>query len=50
MELNILLKLKIKFKNISAKDFGTDRKTVTLDPEKHENNDSIRQQQKSGCC
>ena len=39
-----------KLKNISAKDFATDRKTVTLDPEKHENNDSYRQQQKSGCC
>ena len=39
-----------KLKNISAKDIGTDRKTVTLDPEKHENNDSIRQQQKSRCC
>ena len=29
---------------------STERKTLTLDPEKHENNDSYRQQQKSGCC
>ena len=29
---------------------STDRKSVTLDPSKHENNDSYRQQQKSGCC
>ena len=39
-----------RLSKINAKDFTTDRKTVTLDPEKHENVDNIRQQQKSGCC
>ena len=37
-------------KKVSSKEFTNDRKSVTLDPEKHENNDSYRQQQKSGCC
>ena len=40
-----------KIKNISSKDMTTtNRRTLSLEPEKHENNDSIRQQQKSGCC
>ncbi len=39
-----------RMKNVSSKEFTTDRKSVTLDPEKHQNNDNIRQQQKSGCC
>ena len=39
-----------RMSKINSKEFANDRKTVTLDPEKHENVDSIRQQQKSGCC
>ena len=39
-----------RMSKVSSKEFGTDRKTVTLDPEKHENNDNLRQPQKSGCC
>ena len=40
-----------RMKKVSSKEFTNDRKSVTLDPEKHENNDSYRQQQqKSGCC
>ena len=39
-----------RMSKINSKDFSSDRKTVTLDPDKHENVDSIRQQQKSGCC
>ena len=39
-----------RMSKISSKEFTPDRKTVTLDPEKHENNDNYRQQQKSGCC
>ena len=39
-----------RMSKISSKEFAPDRRTVTLDPEKHENNDNYRQQQKSGCC
>lgn len=39
-----------RMSKISSKEFTPDRRTVTLDPEKHENNDNYRQQQKSGCC
>ena len=38
-----------RMSKVSSKE-STERKTLTLDPEKHENNDSYRQQQKSGCC
>ena len=39
-----------RMSKVSSKE-STDRKSVTLDPSKHENNDSYRQQQqKSGCC
>jgi len=39
-----------RMSKMSSKEFAPDRRTVTLDPEKHENNDNYRQQQKSGCC
>ena len=39
-----------RMSKMSSKEFTPDRRTVTLDPEKHENNDNYRQQQKSGCC
>ena len=39
-----------RMKSVSSQEFTTDRKSVTLDPEKHKDNDNIRQQQKSGCC
>ena len=39
-----------KIKNLSSKDMTTDRRTLTLEPEKQENNDDIRKQQKSRCC
>ena len=39
-----------RMSKVSSKEFTTDRKSVTLIPEKHENNDRYRQQQKSGCC
>ena len=39
-----------RMSKINSKEYANARKTITLDPEKHENDDSIRQQQKSGCC
>ena len=39
-----------RMSTITAKEFTTDRNSVTLDPSKHENVDKIREGQKGGCC
>ena len=39
-----------RMSKVSSKEFTTDRKSLTLDPSKHEDTDVYRQQQKSGCC
>ena len=39
-----------KLKNLSGKDIANDKQSLTLEPEKHENNDNVRQQKKSKCC
>ena len=39
-----------RMSKVSSKE-STERKSLNLDPEKHnENNDKVRQQQKAGCC
>ena len=39
-----------RMSKVSSKE-STERKSLNLDPEKHnENNDKVRQQQKGGCC
>lgn len=39
-----------RMSTITSKEFTTDRKSVTLDPSKHENQDNIRSQKNSGGC
>ena len=38
-----------RMSKVSLKE-STDRKSLNLDPAKHQNNDNLRQPQKSGCC
>ena len=39
-----------RMSTITSQEFTTDRKSVTLDPSKHENQDNIRSQQNGGGC
>ena len=38
-----------RMSTITSKDFNTDRNSVSLDPQKHENDDNLRGT-KGGCC
>ena len=47
---NLIDNILEKLKNLSVKDLENDKQSVTLEPEKHENNSNARQQNKTKCC
>ena len=47
---NLIDNILEKLKNLYIKDLENDKQSVTLEPEKHENNSNARQQNKTKCC
>ena len=39
-----------KLKDLAGKEIASDKQSVALEPEKHEDNDNVRHQKKSKCC